>query len=130
MLISVFVLLLIASLAFAIWIVVYGVRTPAIAVKKKPSRIKAKPAPKAEAEVPIVLELPPDLRHLPEPPVLQEAAVQILEREEIFRRLRCLELGVGQMGDPLPEHDWMVAAAVAAIEDAATQRRYSPRAKQ
>jgi HD-like signal output (HDOD) protein len=127
MLISAFVLLLIASLGFATWIVVYGVRTPGVAVKKKRPRKKVQPAPKAEAEVPIVLELPPDLRHLPEPPVLQEAAVQILDREEISRRLRCLELGVGEIGEPLPEHDWMVAAAVAAIEDAATQRRYSPR---
>ena len=127
MLISVFVLLLIASLGYATWIVVYGARTPTIAAKKKPSIIKAKPAPKTEAEVPVVLELPPDLRHLPDPPVLQEAAVQILDREEIFRRLRSLELGVAEITEPLPEHDWMVAAAAAAIEDAATQRRYSPR---
>src|SRR6185437_3646470 len=109
MLISVFVLLLVASLGFATWIVMYGARTPGHAVKKKPSRVKVKAAPRAEAEAPVVLELPPDLRHLPEPPVLQEAAVQILDREEIFRRLRCLELGVGEIGDPLPEHDWMVA---------------------
>jgi HD-like signal output (HDOD) protein len=128
MLIAIFILLLIGSVGYATWIVVYGARTPGIAAKKKPSRVKAKPAPKTEAEVPVVLELPPDLRHLPEPPVLQEAAVQILDREEIFRRLRSLELGVRDIGEPpLAEHDWMVAAAVAAIEDATTQRRYSPR---
>ncbi|HEY6922187.1 MAG TPA: HDOD domain-containing protein [Steroidobacteraceae bacterium] len=127
MLISLFVLLLIASLGFATWIVVKGARSPTGAATKKPRRFKSKAAPTSEAEVPVVLELPPDLRHLPEPPVLQEAAVQILDPEEISRRLRCLELGVGEIGAPLPEHDWMVAAAVAAIDDAATQRRYAPR---
>jgi HD-like signal output (HDOD) protein len=74
-----------------------------------------------------VLELPEDLQHLPEPPVLPAAAVQILERTEIFRRLRELELGISELGRPLPEHDRIVAAARAAIGDAATQRRYSPR---
>src|SRR6478609_1586689 len=99
MLISVFVLLLIASLGYATWIVVYGARTPGVA-KKQPSKIKPKAAPKADAEAPVVPELPPDLRHLPDPPVLQEAAVQILDREETFRRLRGLELGVGEIGEP------------------------------
>src|SRR3569833_1506561 len=127
MLISIFVLLLIASLGCATWIVVYGTRTPAVAAKKTASRTAAQPTSKFEAEAPVALELPPDLRHLPEPPVLQEAAVQILDREDVFRRLRCLELGVEEIGQPLPEHDWMVAAAIAAVEDAATQRRYAPR---
>jgi HD-like signal output (HDOD) protein len=77
--------------------------------------------------VQVVLELPVDLQHLPEPPVLPAAAVEILERAEIFTRLRKLELGVSELGQPLPEHDHIVAAALAAIGDAATQRRYSPR---
>jgi HD-like signal output (HDOD) protein len=75
----------------------------------------------------VVLELPADLQELPEPPVLQAASVQILDRTEILRRLRELELGVSELGQPLQEHDHIVAAALAAIGDAATQRRYSPR---
>jgi HD-like signal output (HDOD) protein len=82
-------------------------------------------APARPAEV--VLELPTDLQHLPEPPVLPAAAVQILDRTEIFRALRQLELGVSELGQPLPEHEQIVAAALAAISDPATQRRYSPR---
>jgi HD-like signal output (HDOD) protein len=77
--------------------------------------------------VEIVLELPTDLQHLAEPPVLPAAPVQILDRTEIFRRLRDLELGVSELRRPLPQHDHIVAAALAAIGDAATQRRYSPR---
>jgi HD-like signal output (HDOD) protein len=77
--------------------------------------------------VQVVLELPVELQHLPEPPVLAPAAVEILERAEIFTRLRKLELGVSELGQPLPEHDHIVAVALAAIGDAATQRRYSPR---
>jgi HD-like signal output (HDOD) protein len=74
-----------------------------------------------------VLELPAELQHLPEPPVLAASPVQILDRTEVFRRLRELELGVSEFGQPLPEHEGIVAAALAAIGDAATQRRYSPR---
>lgn len=74
----------------------------------------------------VVLQLPADLQHL-EPPVLPAAAVQILDRAEIFRRLRELELGVAELGRPLPEHDPIVTAALAAIGDPAIQRRYSPR---
>jgi HD-like signal output (HDOD) protein len=70
------------------------------------------------------LELPVDL---PEPPVLPAAAVQILDRAQILTKLRELELGVPELGQPLPEHDHIVAATLAAIGDAATQRRYSPR---
>jgi HD-like signal output (HDOD) protein len=80
----------------------------------------------AGGPVEVVLGLPADLQHLPEPPVLPAAAVQILERTEIFRKLRALELGVSDLGRPLPEHDHIAAAALAAIGDA-TQRRYSPR---
>jgi HD-like signal output (HDOD) protein len=75
----------------------------------------------------VVLQLPSDLQHLPEPPVLAPAAVQILEGPELFRRLRELELGAADLEDSLPEHDQIVAAALAAIDDAATQRRYTPR---
>ncbi len=77
--------------------------------------------------VEVVLELPADLQHLPEPPVLSAAPGQMLDRTEIFRRLRELELGASELGRPLPEYDDIVAAALAAIGDAATQRRYSPR---
>jgi HD-like signal output (HDOD) protein len=78
-------------------------------------------------EVETALELPADLQHLPEPPVLPAAAVQILDRAAIFTRLRELELGASELGQPLPQHDAIVAAALAAIGDAATQQRYSPR---
>lgn len=127
MLISLFLMLLIAAAGTATWIVLHGPRMPAVATKRRPTQAKARPVTKAAESEPVVLELPPDLRHLPEPPVLQEAEIQILDREEIFRRLRGLELGVGELGEPRPEHERMVAAAVAAIDDAATQRRYSPR---
>ncbi len=70
---------------------------------------------------------PPELQQLPEPPVLEAAPFQILERPEIFRRLRELELGVSELGQFLPEHEQIVAAALAVIGDPATQRRYSPR---
>src|SRR5882757_3453303 len=46
----------------------------------------------------VVLELPPDLQHLPESPVLEASSVQILDRTEVFRRLRELELGVSDLG--------------------------------
>ena len=75
----------------------------------------------------ITLELPVELQHLPEPPVLEAAPVQLLDRTEIFRRLTELSLGVSELGHPLPEHDQIVAAALAAIGDAGTQRRYAPR---
>jgi HD-like signal output (HDOD) protein len=77
--------------------------------------------------VEVVLELPRELQHLPEPPVLPAASVEILDRPEILRRLREIELGVSELGQPRPEHDHILAAAVAAIGDVATQRRYSPR---
>jgi hypothetical protein len=41
--------------------------------------------------------------------------------------LRLLELGFSALRDPLPQHAPIVEAAVAAIGDAATQRRYFPR---
>jgi HD-like signal output (HDOD) protein len=75
----------------------------------------------------IALELPVELQHLPEPPVLAAAPIQLLDRNEIFRQLRQLSLGVLDLGQPLPEHDQIVTTALAAIGDAATQRRYAPR---
>src|SRR5882724_602634 len=89
---------------------------------RRPPGKAAKPQP-----VEAVLELPVELQHLPEPPVLPAAAVQILDRTQIIWKLRELELGVSELGQPPPEHDQIVAAALAAIGDAATQRRYSPR---
>jgi HD-like signal output (HDOD) protein len=53
--------------------------------------------------------------------------VQILDRTGIFRKLRGLEFGLADLGRPLPEHDQLAAAALAAIGDVTTQRRYSPR---
>jgi HD-like signal output (HDOD) protein len=77
--------------------------------------------------VDISLDLPADLQHLPPPPVLEAAPIQILDRTEIFRRLSQLSLGVADLGRPLPEHDRIVASALTAIGDAATQRKYAPR---
>ncbi len=94
----------------------------------------------------IASALPFELRHLPEPPVLQAAPVQlqiafaapvveppevpILDPAEALRRLRGLELGAdlpvpsGQEGRA---HELVVAAALAAIGDPASQRKYFPR---
>jgi HD-like signal output (HDOD) protein len=81
----------------------------------------------ARRPVEVVLELPAELQHLPEPPVLPAAPVQILERPEIFRRLRQLELGVPELGEVQPEHEHIVTTALLAIEDATAQRRNFPR---
>ena len=75
----------------------------------------------------ITLQLPDELQHLPEPPVLEAAPIQLLDRTEIFRRLTELSLGVPELGPPLPEHDEILASAIAAISDAGMQRRYTPR---
>jgi HD-like signal output (HDOD) protein len=99
----------------------------------------------------IASELPLNLRHLPEPPVLQPAPgqlqgaaqaeepvveivevpeVPVLDCTEVLRRLRGLELGADlpvQSGLPDLAHDRVVAAALAAIGDPASQRRYFPR---
>jgi HD-like signal output (HDOD) protein len=79
----------------------------------------------------IANELPVDLRHLPEPPILQPAAaVQWLDWPETLRRLRGLELGAelpSQAGLQDPAHDRIVAAALAAIGDPASQKQYFPR---
>ena len=81
----------------------------------------------AEAEGEVAQELPPELQHLPEPPVLTEATVEILDRTAILRRLRELELGVPNLGKPRGDHEEIIKAALAAIGDAATQSRYTPR---
>jgi HD-like signal output (HDOD) protein len=93
--------------------------------------------------------LPFELRHLPEPPVLQaapgqlqdvpgeavaEAAeipeVPVFDATEVLRRLRQLELGAdlpAACGEQDPAHELVVAAALAAIGDPASQRKYFPR---
>ena len=76
-------------------------------------------------------ELPLDLSQLPEPPLLQAAeAVQFLDCAAVLRRLRGLELGAelpAPAGEQDPAHDRIVAAALAAIGDPASQKKYFPR---
>ena len=95
--------------------------------------------------------LPFELRDLPEPPVLQPAPAQfqepcaespaqeaveavpqvpILDSGEVLRRLRVLELGSdlpAVSAEQDPAHERIVAAALAAIGDPASQRKYFPR---
>ena len=97
----------------------------------------------------IASELPLDLRHLPDPPVLQPAPGQhatedevptveiievleppVLDTTEVVRRLRGLELGAdlpAPTGAPDPAHERVIAAALAAIGDPSSQRQYFPR---
>ncbi len=79
----------------------------------------------------VASDLPHELRHLPDPPVLQPAdSVQFLDCTEALRRLRGLELGANlpaPVDQPDPAHDRVVAAALAAIGDPASQRKYFPR---
>ena len=83
------------------------------------------------AAAPAAGEVAFDLRHIPDPPVLEAAPVQVLDGAQAFRRLRELELGLDvrardeQQEDPARERT--VAAALAAIGDPATQRSYFPR---
>lgn len=75
-------------------------------------------------------EVPFDLRHMPEPPVLQPASAQFVDCTEALRRVRALQLGVDALtpaGEQDPAHARIVAAAMAAIGDPATQRHYFPR---
>jgi len=88
---------------------------------RKPVRA-ASMARAAEAAI----ELPAELQHI-EPPVLEAAPIQILDRTDIFKRLTELSLGVPELGESLPEHEEIVANALAAIGDAATQGKYAPR---
>ena len=109
-------MLLLAGCGFAAW--------PAL------RRALASHTALAEESAEVDGEMPPDLRHLPEPPVLSAAAVQLLDRAETFRRLRQLELGLevrAPAGQQDPPHERVVAAALAAIGDPATQRHYFPR---
>jgi HD-like signal output (HDOD) protein len=78
-----------------------------------------------QAEIPA--ELTAELQDLPELPVLEAAQIQIIDRTEIFQRLMELSLGVPELGEPLPEHEQIVATALAAIGNAATQGKYAPR---
>jgi HD-like signal output (HDOD) protein len=90
--------------------------------------------------------LPFELRHLPEPPLLQPAAVQlevaaeapiievpevpVLDSAEALMRLRGLELGADLPGASRQQdrdHQRIVAAALAAIGDPASQKKYFPR---
>jgi HD-like signal output (HDOD) protein len=90
--------------------------------------------------------LPFELRHLPEPPLLQAAPMELevateapivevpevptLDFAEALRRLRGLELGAdlpAPSGQPDRVHDPIVAAALAAIGDPVSQRKYFPR---
>ncbi len=98
--------------------------------------------------------LPFELRHLPDPPVLQPAPVQlqpcaevpvadageaaaeaapevpVLDATEVLGRLRELELGADLQAPSVerdPAHERIVAAALAAIGDPASQRKYFPR---
>ena len=79
----------------------------------------------------IASDLPVELRHLPDPPLLQAAdSVQFLDYAEVLRRLRGLELGADltAQGDRQDSaHDRVVAAALSAIGDPASQRKYFPR---
>jgi HD-like signal output (HDOD) protein len=78
-----------------------------------------------------VSEPPFDLRRMPEPPLLEAAPVQVLDGAQALRRLRELELGLDvrarEVREADPAHARIVAAALAAIGDPATQRRYFPR---
>src|SRR5439155_18662660 len=69
-----------------------------------PARTMARQAEAAQ-------ELPAELEHLPEPPVLEAATMQILARTEIFRRIMGLELGVPELGEAVSEHETIVATA-------------------
>src|SRR3569833_835181 len=118
-------------------LLVAGCGIAAVPVLRRPTRASANastaPAAAGTAELTMArqaeaaLELPAELQHLPEPPVLEAATVQILDRTEIFKRLMELELGVPELGEPLPEHETIVATALAAIGNAATQGKYAPR---
>src|SRR5690242_9462628 len=60
-------------------------------------------------------EVPSNVEPFPDPPVLAPAPVEILDRTEIFRRLRQLELGIPQGMEPAEDHERVVSVAAAAI---------------
>lgn len=115
------ILPLIAVLGVAAFVVLRRGPRPAVPAAAAP--VPLPPAEPAPAPGEIVLD-PAELQNVP---VLSAAPVQILQPEEIFRRLRQLELGVTDLGRPLPEHEHIMAAALAVIADPATQRKYAPR---
>ncbi|HWF97771.1 MAG TPA: HDOD domain-containing protein [Steroidobacteraceae bacterium] len=86
---------------------------------------------KGAGEIEVEGEAPFDLRRMPEPPVLQAAAVQALDGAKAFRWLRELELGLDvRARDERPDdpaHERIVAAALAAVGDPASQKQYFPR---
>jgi HD-like signal output (HDOD) protein len=87
-------------------------------------------AARAERSSAAAGEVPFDLRHTPEPPLLRAASAQFLDGTEVLRKLRQLELGMelpGPSGQPDAAHEPIVAAALAAINDPATRKRYFPR---
>ena len=110
-------LMIVAGCGIAVRLAWHSLSRSRTAVTRQPP-----PPPTAVAD-----ELPAELGYLPDPPVLEAASVQILTPPEIFKKLRKLELGVSALREPLPEHDYFVASALAAIGDATTQRRYAPR---
>jgi HD-like signal output (HDOD) protein len=105
-------------------LLVAGCGIAVVPALRRPARMNAAMAGRQSR---IALELPAELQDLPEPPVLAASPIQILDRTEIFRRLRQLSLGVRQLGEPLPEHERIVAAALTTIGSAATQGKYAPR---
>ena len=75
---------------------------------------------------------PSDLPQTPEPPTLQPAAeAQFLDYPEARRRLRQMELGLDDHASAAVQdraHEQIVAAALAAIGDPASQRKLLPAA--
>ena len=96
-------------------------------------RVRARAAPAAAEPVEILLE-PQDLRQLLSPgettaAVAAQRPTAPLDSAQVLRRLHELALGAPASGvpDPGPGHDTVVAAAIAATEDAATLRQLAPR---
>jgi HD-like signal output (HDOD) protein len=105
-------------------LLVAGCGIAAVPALRRPARVNVAAVGR---QTRIALELPAELQHLPEPPVLAASPIQILDRAEIFRQLMQLSLGVRELGEPLPEHERIVAAALTTIGNAATQGKYAPR---
>lgn len=109
-------LLLLAACAFTGW--------PALRRVLVARTALAPGTPQDEGQTPF------DLRTVPPPPVLEPAAVQWLDGTEVRLRLRALELGLDSTAraeQQDPAHAHIVATALAAIGNPATQRHYFPR---
>jgi HD-like signal output (HDOD) protein len=105
-----------------------GCGIAAVPAFRRPTRAGAPtPVPANLSVMARQAEIAVELQDLPEPPVLEAARIQILDRTEIFQCLMELSLGVSELGEPLPEHEQIVASALAAIGNAATQGKYAPR---